>query len=227
MTNSSSANQRFFKSFSCDHDGFAKVEFDAPLAVVDLETTGLHPRKDRIIEIGIVFLNSNYCKEAEYSTLVNPERDTGASFIHGITTEDVQFAPLFKDLLPEISDKLADRIIVAHNAQFDLGFFNAEFARSGSNFRIHRSRSICTLDQSRIYCAPGSHALSKLTARLGLPIQPTHRALDDAKATTELLRFYLAQESSGIRFTEFAFDRFGKKILPNELIVEACAQKLW
>lgn len=214
-------------SNSAGTDGINRVEFDAPLAVIDLETTGLSPRKDRIIEIGIVFLDSHGFKEAEFSTLVNPERDLGASFIHHITAADVQDAPLFAELLPELQNQLAGRITVAHNAQFDLGFLNSEFARAGSAFRLRSARAICTLDQSRIYCAPGSHALGKLISRLGLPARPSHRALDDARATAALLQFYLAQETAGMRFTEAAYNRYGKRVTPSELIVRACAPKLW
>ena len=214
-------------SNSAGIDGINRVEFDAPLAVIDLETTGLSPRKDRIIEIGIVFLDSHGFKEAEFSTLVNPERDPGASFIHHITAADVQDAPLFAELLPELQDQLAGRIMVAHNVQFDLGFLNTEFVRAGSDFRIRAARTICTLDQSRIYCAPGSHALGKLISRLGIPVRPSHRALDDARAAAALLQFYLAQEAAGMRFTETAYDRYGKRVTPSELIVQACAPKLW
>ncbi len=67
-------------------------------AVIDFETTGFSPGNgDRVIEIGFVLLGCDGFAEGEWDTLVNPMRDVGASWVHGITDDDVQQAPEFGD----------------------------------------------------------------------------------------------------------------------------------
>ena len=99
-------------------------------AVVDVETTGLSPRNDRIVEIGVVVLDDSGEAEDEWSSLVNPGRSMRATFIHGLTDADVTDAPVLADLLPRIRATFAGRALVAHNASFDVGFLNASFARA-------------------------------------------------------------------------------------------------
>src|SRR3712207_1818935 len=90
------------------------------VAVVDVETTGLSPRTDRIVEIGIVLLDSRGEVESEFETLINPGRDVGPTGIHGISASDVVDAPLFGDVAPHLRSLLAGRVVVALNALFDL-----------------------------------------------------------------------------------------------------------
>ncbi|XCB30949.1 3'-5' exonuclease [Arcanobacterium hippocoleae] len=203
------------------------IDFSNPLAVVDVETTGLNPRHDRIVEIGVILFNKHLQVEGKFSALVNPRRDTGAVFVHGIRNEDIADAPFFEDIQLKLAQILKKRIIVAHNAAFDISFLNAEFARSGNDLRLKLSQSICTMNQSRIYCPPGSHSLKNLVVRLGIKYQPKHRALADAQAAAALLQTYVSSELIGQRFTNIAFDRTGKKVLPSEHIIQACTPKLF
>ena len=204
-----------------------KLNFSAPLAVIDLETTGLDSRVDRIIEIGIIFLDTQLKIQEEFSTFINPQRSIDATFIHGITAQDVINAPIFSEISENLASLLAGRIIVAHNASFDISFLNQEFLRAGTNFQIPTSASICTLQQSWIYCEPGPHSLIKLIERLNLKVKPCHRALADAAASLMLLTLYTERELKNNRFTNLAFNHQGNKIMPNKYIVQACIPKLF
>lgn len=113
-------------------------------AVVDVETTGLSPVRDRIVEIGVVLLDESGEPEGEWQSLVNPLRGMGAVFVHGLTDADVADAPTLADLLPQIRGLFSGRALVAHNATFDVGFLNASFARAGYGMHVPREATVCT-----------------------------------------------------------------------------------
>ena len=101
------------------------------IAVVDVETTGLFPRRhDRIVEIAVVVLNQDGDTEREYQTLVNPERDMGPTAIHGISAGEVLHAPKFAEIAGDILEFLNGvHVLVGHNVRFDRDFLASEFRR--------------------------------------------------------------------------------------------------
>ncbi|MDO4888769.1 MAG: 3'-5' exonuclease [Actinomycetaceae bacterium] len=183
-------------------------------AVLDVETTGLSPRTDRIVEVAIVTLGDNGAAEGEWSSLVNPGRPVAASFVHGLTDEDVALAPSIGQLLPKITELMLGRAVVAHNAHFDVGFLNAAYARSGLDFAIPARATACTLELSKIYLPPGRHSLTAAARRAGIDTPTHHRALADAWTAARLLRHYLVREARGERYTERAISRRGTTTLP-------------
>ncbi|MFP7706852.1 PolC-type DNA polymerase III [Trueperella sp. LYQ141] len=185
-------------------------------AVVDVETTGLSPQQDRIIEIAILQLDSQLRETAQFHSLINPQIPIQASHIHGLSDADVAQAPTFGDIAEEVCQALDGRRFVAHNARFDREFINAELRRTERGERIEAAHSVCTLDQSRIYCPPGSHSLAGLAQRLGLQVQPTHRAIHDAAVCAELLRLFITRESHDMRFCTEARSHDGSRVLPNQ-----------
>lgn len=79
------------------------AEHVGPYAVIDFETTGLSPRRDRIVEVAVARVDANGQIEDEFATLVNPDgRDVGPTFIHGITNDHVRNAPTFAEVAPEL-----------------------------------------------------------------------------------------------------------------------------
>ena len=95
-------------------------------AVIDLETTGFaYNVNDRVCEIGVVLLDRNVQREYAWTTLVNPQRDLGAQHIHRIDATDARVAPSFEDIVGDLTDMLAGRVIVAHNSAFDASFLVA------------------------------------------------------------------------------------------------------
>ena len=154
---------------------------EAPVAFVDLETTGGSPAYHRVIEIGVVAASAGGL-EYEWSSLVNPGMPIpyGVQCITGITDEMVEHAPIFEDVAAQLAERFEGRLFVAHNVRFDYGFLREEFRRAGIRFE---SRLACTVRLSR-RVNPGlpRHNLDMLIAHLGLNITRRHRALPDAQA---------------------------------------------
>ena len=156
-------------------------------AVIDVETTGLSPKTERLTEIAIVILEDGNIVD-EYSTLINPEKKVPYRItqLTGINTQMVQDAPYFYEIAKKVVEITEGRTFVAHNASFDYRFIQAEFARYGFDYQ---RKVLDTVKLSR-KLLPGfrSYSLGKLTAQLGIQIKDRHRALGDAMATVELLR---------------------------------------
>ena len=102
--------------------------------VLDTETTGLDPLSGhRIVEVGCIELVNMVATGVTYQCYFNPERDmpTGAQDVHGLTEDFLADKPLFADKVEELLAFIGDAQLVIHNAQFDLGFLNAELERAG------------------------------------------------------------------------------------------------
>jgi DNA polymerase-3 subunit epsilon len=168
---------------------------DAPLAIVDLETTGAHPVHDRVTEVAVIEVDEGDVR-AEWSTLVNPECAIPGAIqaLTGITNDMVAGAPTFGRLAQDLHERLAGRVLVAHNARFDYGFLRQEFARAGLQYH---AKTLCTVKLSRrLYPEHARHNLDSLIARHGLACRERHRALGDAEAVWQFLRV-AAEERGG------------------------------
>lgn len=168
-----------------------KPLLDAPLAIVDLETTGAHPAWDRVTEIAVVEVEGGELR-SEWSTLVNPGASIPAAIqaLTGISNDMVADAPAFEDLAPDLFERLAGRVLVAHNARFDYGFLRHEFERAGLRFQ---ARTLCTVKLSRrLYPEHARHNLDSLIERhrlqCGAADRARHRALGDARAVWQFLQ---------------------------------------
>ena len=103
---------------------------------MDLETTGGHAARDRVMEVGIVLVEDGAVVE-EYATLVNPgvRIPYAIQQFTGITDAMVADAPPFEAVADAIESRIEGRLFVAHNARFDYGFLRNEFRRIGRRFR--------------------------------------------------------------------------------------------
>jgi DNA polymerase-3 subunit epsilon len=166
-------------------------------AVIDVETTGLKPSKEKITEIAII-LTDGKTIEKEWHTLLNPERLIPAQItrLTGITNAMVTDAPKFYEVAREIVLMTQGRTFVAHNASFDYNFIKEEFKRLGYDFRRNKK---CTVQLSRrAFPGQSSYSLGKLCKAFGIANNARHRAAGDALATVELLhRILEAQNGSG------------------------------
>jgi len=167
-------------------------------AVVDVETTGL-ARDDRIISAAVYRLDARGEVEDHWYTMVNPERDPGPVWIHGLTTEMLEGAPLFPDIAEEFADRLADRVLVAHNAVFDWSMIAREYARAQREAPVRQR--LCTIALSKELRLPlPNHKLESLAAHFGVVQQRAHHALDDARVLAEAFRPSLrAAARDGVR----------------------------
>ncbi|MCA9974201.1 MAG: hypothetical protein KC413_00570, partial [Anaerolineales bacterium] len=151
---------------------------------IDVETTGLNPDKDAIIEVAAITFRDFDILD-EFSSLVNPQRDVPAEItaLTGITTEMVADAPTLFTLRSRLRSILAEHVVIGHNVNFDLGFFHAERLGVGN-------RSLDTVTLASILVPDAArYSLDALARFLDLPdaaAGQNHRALDDAEQTVEL-----------------------------------------
>lgn len=159
------------------------------IAVIDLETTGFSPNTgDRIIEIGIVFLDEKLEQVRTFQSFVNPECQIRNS-VHGISNNDLAGQPTFSELFSTLVEQLrSTACLVAHNLAFEKRFLHAEFGTL--NFKLpDRLQEICTMKAARKLRIGSDQKLETLINELSIEISgPSHRALPDALATAELLR---------------------------------------
>ena len=164
-------------------------------AVVDVETTGL-ARDDRIISAAVYRLDARGEVEDHWYTTVNPERDPGPVWIHGLTSEALEGAPLFQDIAEEFATRLEGRVLVAHNAVFDWQMIAREYARAQREAPVRQR--LCTIALSKELGLPlPNHKLESLAAHFCVVQQRAHHALDDARVLAEAFRPSLAAAAAG------------------------------
>jgi DNA polymerase-3 subunit epsilon len=155
--------------------------------VFDTETTGLDPYQGhRLVEIGCVEIVNRFPSGRVFHAYLNPERDMPqeAFAVHGLSAEFLRDKPFFADVCDELVEFIGDAPLVAHNANFDLGFLNAELERCG-RMLIGRERLVDTLLLARRRHPAGPNGLDHLCARYG--IDNSHRTKHGALLDAELL----------------------------------------
>ncbi|EHN78089.1 DNA polymerase III, partial [Streptomyces coelicoflavus ZG0656] len=161
-------------------------------ALVDVETSGLVPRRDRVLSVAVVTLGPDGAQTGEFSTLLDPGCDPGPVHVHGLTAERLRGAPAFDQVAERIGALLEGRVLVAHNAQFDYDFLAHEFARA--RLRLPVARRLCTLALNRRVDPPTDDLrLGTLAAHYGVPQLKAHDALDDTRVLAGVLRASLRQ----------------------------------
>ncbi len=182
--------------------------------VLDTETTGLDPKQGhRIIEVAAIELEGRKVSKRTFHRYINPERDIdeGAAAVHGLTLDRLQDEPKFAEVAPALLEFIAGAELIIHNAPFDIGFLNAEFALIG--LPPLDNEVIDTLKVAKELHPGKKNNLDALCDRY--QIDNSHRTLHGALLDTELLaEVYLGmtrgQESllgdessdeSGVQFT--------------------------
>ena len=162
-------------------------------AVVDLETTGLSPTTDSILEIALVLTDAAGQVERSWSTLIDPGAgvDVGPTRIHGLVAKELIGAPRLDDVADLLVADLAGRAVVAHNARFDVGFLTQALEFRGLLDRGARVPRVCTMEWARHFMTTPSRRLTTCCEVAGVEIGRHHNALDDAMAAAGLLRHYL------------------------------------
>ena len=170
---------------------------EVTFCVLDFETTGGRRDSDRITEIGAIKYQGGR-ELGTFQTLIDPGQSIPPEItvLTGITSIMVSRAPKIENVLPTLLEFLGGAVLVGHNVGFDLSFLNAALERSGRE--SWKGQRIDTLAISRRLLRNDvpNHKLSTLARCLRLKNQPSHRALDDAKATGDLLHHLLEQASS-------------------------------
>ena len=116
----------------------------------------------------------------------------GPTFVHGLVAADLEGAPRLDDVADLLARDLAGRVVVAHNARFDVGFLTRALGRSGHLARGARVPRMCTMEWARHFMATPSRKLIACCEAAGVSIGRHHSALDDAEAAAGLLRHYMS-----------------------------------
>ena len=157
-----------------------------PFAVIDVETTGFASQDDdRVIEIAVVHCDPAGKVTGRWTTLVDAGRDPGPTHVHGLTAKDLAGAPAFADLIDWLAELTAGRVVVAHNAPFDLAFLAAEHERADVD--APGWASLCTLELTALVGLSSARSLQECCAAAHIGITGAHSALGDAEATAGLL----------------------------------------
>ena len=152
---------------------------------LDLETTGLEPKRDRIIEIGAVKV-SNGVVTGEYTTLIDPQLEIPEriSKLTGISNDMVQGKPLIQKVLGEFLEFCGDLPLLGHNILFDYSFVKHQAVNCGFEFE---KEAVDTLKIARAVLPDlPSRSLQNLRQHFEIPQGDAHRALEDARTTYHL-----------------------------------------
>lgn len=170
---------------------------EVTFCVLDLETTGGSAASCGITEIGAVKVRGGECF-GTFHTLVNPGMaiPPEITVLTGITHAMVTPAPRIEMVLPALAEFIDGTVIVGHNVRFDAGFLNAAFERDGWHRLGNPLVDTCALARRLVRDDVPNCRLGTLASRLRLDHQPSHRALDDALATCDLLHYLLERAAA-------------------------------
>ena len=168
-------------------------EIDTTYCVLDLETTGFSAKTEKITEIGIMKVKNGEVID-EFSCFVNPEKHIPqrVSEVTNITDDMVKDAKTIKDVFPDVLEFLGDpnnTVIVAHNANFDVGFLKQNAINLGYKFDY---TYLDTLSLAKdLFPDYKKYKLGKIADNLGIKVEVAHRALDDVDTTVKVLNVML------------------------------------
>lgn len=180
------------------------------ITFIDVETTGINPYHDRVIEIGALRVSNGKIVKT-LSSLVNPKRhlNTFISNLTGIRDRDLLNAPEFAEIADELITLMEGSVMVAHNAGFDYSFLRNEFIRCD---RELKTDLFCSVRVSKIlFPEHKRHGLDYIVTRFNLQVKNRHRAFDDA-----MLIFHFFENISNLFEPEILSNAFAKsRLTPN------------
>ncbi|MGW1994595.1 TerD family protein [Embleya sp. NPDC001921] len=168
-------------------------------SVVAVETTGLSPHRHRIIEIAVAQCDLDGRVTEFFTTLLDPQGPAGDFQAHGLFDDDVVSAPTFAEVAPWLVNLFRQRVVVAHNARFDIGFVEREFQRRGRP-TVPPLTTLCTMREAPHHLpeAPRFTLLACCEAA-EVPVDGGHGAAAKAMGTARLLEHYLRQGAGEAR----------------------------
>jgi DNA polymerase-3 subunit epsilon len=189
---------------------------EGPFAVIDFQTTGLAPSQgDRVIEVAVVRIENGVVGQP-WSTLINPGRDTGADFIHHISSAEVADAPTFAEIAPYLLSLLDGAVVVAHSAPFDEAFLVSELERAGYNGA--RMPALCSLVLARKSFSTPNFRLPTLARELGVPMT-NNVSVDHVLATAAVIQRALQSQTVLHACAPYTWD--GGDVSPPRVVTRA------
>lgn len=198
------------------------LQLTRPLVSLDLETTGIHTKVDRVVQIGIIKIYPDGSQK-EWKTLINPEMliPSEATKVHHITDEMVGSAPHFSELAPKLLAGFQECDFIGYNIKFDLSFLNMEFGKCGLVFTSGK-----IVDGFRIFQRQEPRNL--VAAKrffLGEDFKEAHDALEDARASIQIVEAQLERYPELPRSVSELHALFNETISPEH--VEASGKISW
>lgn len=168
----------------------------ARYVVLDLETTGLDPLRDAIVEIGAVQF-SDGAEANVFSAIVNPGRSVpeDVTALTGITDEDVVGGLDLREALDLLLDFIGDDVLVVHNVGFDMAFLSSACRACGVQVPSNRCMDTLMLARKTLPKSAGK-SLKQLVERFDVSVDRLHRAVDDCRATREVYVRLLTLQSA-------------------------------
>lgn len=169
------------------------IDLNAPLCAIDVETTGPHPRVDRIVQLGVVKVMPGEREWRKWKAYINPECaiPPEVTAIHGITDEIVRGALTFKELAPKLASAFHGCDFLGYNVEFDLNFLIQEFARVAGDTKARQIINGRVIDPMHIYRKYHGRTLTDAVKQyLGEELEGAHDAGVDSEAA---LRVWEAQ----------------------------------
>lgn len=161
------------------------------IVAFDLETTGLDPKEDRIVEFAFILLDTEMEELDRWTDIVNPGRPIPreAANVHGITDEDVTGAPAFGHVAPLVQRLVDDAVLMAYNHEFDIPFLDAELKRAGGPGLPPKTPAIDPMIHFKRYHPDTSNRLEHAVQHyLDTPLDGAHRAIHDTQAMVDVFK---------------------------------------
>jgi DNA polymerase III epsilon subunit-like protein len=169
------------------------MSFPGFLTLIDFEATSKYPHTARATEIGLIALDENLNEVARYATVMRPPVaiDPIAQKIMNLSTEEINATHTFKDYWPDIYPFINNRVLVAHNAEYDLGVLTNELRAIDINANL---ASLCTLQMAfrTLAGVTKNQKLGTIAEHFGISFD-AHQALDDAEVAGKILKEMLAR----------------------------------
>lgn len=177
-------------------------DLDTSYCVLDLETTGFSAVTEKITEIGVMKLKEGVVID-KFSCFVNPEKPIPQRVVEitNITDDMVKNAETIDKVFPKFLDFIQGSVLVAHNAEFDIGFLKQNASLLGYEFDF---TYIDTLSLAKdIFPEYKTYKLGRIAKNLGIKVEVAHRALDDVDTTVKVFKVMLeALEERGVKTLE-------------------------
>lgn len=188
---------------------------DTTYCVLDLETTGFSPRLEKITEIGVMKYQDGKVID-KFSCFVNPEKSIPPRVVEvtGITDDMVRNAETIDKVFPKLLEFIKDSVLVAHNAEFDVGFLRHFAKELGYEFDFTYLDTLSLAYE--LFPEYKTYKLGRIAKNLGIKVDVAHRALDDVDTTVKVFKVMLDMlKERGVKTLEdieiYASDETAKK----------------
>lgn len=215
-------NPELYTSLALDLELQPLHGFPNHFFIVDCETTGGRPTRDRMTELAWIEIREGKIV-GHFNQLFDPDIPIPPWIqkLTGISNRLVETAPHFSQCAESLYEQLNQRVIMAHNARFDYGFLKNEFKRCGFTFT---AKTYCSVKLSRkLYPEQKRHGLDKIINRIGIQLQARHRAMSDVLAVLAFLK-NCTEDHQSEYLSEISATFLKRPSLPSHLDVEEVAK---